>query len=169
MVWIPGRLELCAARSILPAIFIGRERTRMDLGKAASTMDKQVVEKVDETDVSLGQEKLSVRDAYATPAVDIYETPKQLVLLVDVPGVEPENVEIDLKHNSISILAKVSEQERGRVLLDEYRAADFFRAFGITELVDYAGVQASLEDGVLKIVLPKSQRLASRKIMVSCD
>ncbi len=132
-------------------------------------MDEQVVEEVDETEVSLAPKELSPEGAYTTPAVDIYETPKQLVLLVDLPGVEPENVEIDLKHNSISILAKVSEQERGRVLLDEYRAADFFRAFGITELVDYAGVQASLEDGVLKVILPKSQRMVSRKIVVSCD
>ena len=132
-------------------------------------MDEQVVEAADGTEVSLAPKQLSLEGAYTTPAVDIYETPKQLVLLVDLPGVEPENVEIDLKRNSISILAKVSEQEGGQVLLDEYRAADFFRAFGITELVDYTRVQASLEDGVLKIVLPKAQRVVSRKIPISCE
>jgi HSP20 family protein len=132
-------------------------------------MNEEVVEEPDEAELSLAQKELSPGGAYTTPAADIYETPKQLVILVDLPGVEPENVEIDLKRSSISIRAKVSEQEGGRVLMDEYRAADFFRAFGITELVDYTRVQASLEDGVLKVVLPKAQRMVSRKITVSCE
>lgn len=132
-------------------------------------MSKQEVEAKDQIEVSLGNKELTPDGAYVTPAVDIYETSKQLVLLMDLPGVEAENVEIDLKHNIVSIHGRVSEHVDGKVLAHEYQAKDFFRSFGISESVDYAGVQAFLADGVLRIVFPKAQRMVSRKIPICCE
>jgi HSP20 family protein len=132
-------------------------------------MSEQEVEAKDRIEVSLGTKEMPHEGAYVTPAVDIYETPKQLVLVMDLPGVEAENLEIDLKRNVVSILGKVSEQMDGTVLANEYRVQDFFRSFGLTESVDYAGVQAFLADGVLQVVFPKAQKIVSRKIPICCE
>jgi HSP20 family protein len=132
-------------------------------------MSEQEVEAKDQVEVSLGKREITMDGAYVTPAVDIYETPKQLVLVMDLPGVEAGNLEIDLKRNVVSIRGKVSEQMDGKVLSQEYHVKDFFRSFGLTDSVDYAGVQAFLSDGVLQIVFPKARKIVSRKIPICCE
>lgn len=132
-------------------------------------MDKQEIEAKDQVELSLGKKELSREGAYVTPAVDIYETSKQLVLVMDLPGVEAEDVEIDLRHGVLSIRGRVSEQAHGKMLADEYQVTDFFRSFRITDSVDYAGVQAFLADGVLRVVLPKTRKIVSREIPICCE
>ncbi len=106
----------------------------------------------------------------STPAVDIYECEQDLVILIDLPGVEPDGVEIELAGNILSVLGKASRDDgRGRLLFSEYHSRDYFRAFVMTELVDTSEVSAALADGVLKITLPKVNKAASRRIPISAD
>lgn len=106
---------------------------------------------------------------YFTPAVDIYETEKELVLLADMPGIDPDDVDIDVKEDRLSIIGRLSwaENEDGTALLAEYRTGDYFRTFTLTDLVDRGGINASLKDGVLTIILPKAPRAVPRKIPIT--
>ncbi len=107
---------------------------------------------------------------YFSPAVDIFDTEKELVLLADMPGVDAEHVEIDLRDNVLSIVGKIwSESEKGDFLLREYRTGNYFRTFRITEVVDQSKITASMSDGVLKLMLPKVAKAVPRKIPISAE
>jgi HSP20 family protein len=104
----------------------------------------------------------------STPAVDICESEHDLVILIDLPGVNPDGLEIKVTGNILSVLGKASQDEsEGRAILREYEAHDYFRAFIVTEELDTHGLSASLLDGVLRIVLPKINKTLSRRIPIS--
>ena len=105
--------------------------------------------------------------SYFTPAVDIYETSKELVMLVDMPGVRSEDVEIDVNNDVLTIVGKVAHgTDDSRELLTEYRTGGYFRSFRITEVVDQTGISAAISDGVLTVTLPKAERAVQRKIPI---
>lgn len=104
----------------------------------------------------------------STPATDICESEQDVVILIDLPGVEPDGVEIELAGHILSVLGKASrDDDRGRLLFSEYHSHDYFRAFVMTETLDTSDVSAALVDGVLKITLPKVTKAASRRIPIS--
>lgn len=105
---------------------------------------------------------------YFSPAVDIFDTEKELVLLADMPGVSAENIEIDLRDDTLTILGRVPPATgEGQVLLSEYKTGNYFRTFRITEIVDRAKITAAISDGVLKLVLPKVEKAVPRKIPIA--
>ena len=104
----------------------------------------------------------------SAPAVDIYESEQDLVIIVDLPGVQPDGVELELAGNILSVHGKASRDEvGGRLLLSEYHSHDYFRSFVMTESVNASDVSAELADGILKIRLPKVNKEALRRILIS--
>lgn len=105
---------------------------------------------------------------YFTPAVDIYESEKDLTLVVDMPGVSGENVDIELKDDILSIEGKLSTSPPlGELLLTEYRTGNYFRTFRITDVIDRSKIAASMTDGVLQLTLPKAEKAVPRKIPIT--
>ena len=77
----------------------------------------------------------------STPAVDICESEQDLVILIDLPGVDPDGLEIEVTGNILSVLGKASRDEgEGRAILREYETHDYFRAFIVTEELDTHGL-----------------------------
>ena len=112
--------------------------------------------------------ELTREGVYFSPAVDIYDSETELVLLADMPGVSPDQVEIDLRENILTIVGKVPEETGDRqALLTEYRSGNYFRTFRISEIVDQSKITASVADGVLRLVLPKVQKAVPRKITIT--
>ncbi len=112
--------------------------------------------------------ELTREGLYFTPAVDIYETPNELVVLADMPGVRVEDLDIDLKDDTLSIIGKVPDPEQAECfLLNEYRTGSYFRSFRLTDAVDQGRISAALADGVLKLKLPKAAKAVPRKIPIS--
>ena len=102
-----------------------------------------------------------------TPAVDIYETREGLVLIADVPGVNKENVEIDLKEDRLTIHGVVTVEMPGeKDLIREYGVGDFRREFTVPRAIDREKIVANMKNGVLTVVLPKMDALKPRKIEV---
>lgn len=101
------------------------------------------------------------------PAVDIFETEHDLTLLADMPGVPIGSIDIDLDGEQLTIRGAVPQQEsEGRLLLREYAVGDFYRQFTLSNDIDREKIQASMKDGVLKLVLPKAEAAKPRKITV---
>ena len=101
------------------------------------------------------------------PPVDIYESQNALTLLADMPGVPIENIDIDLDSDQLTIRGKISEtEENGKVIFREYAAGDYYRQFTLSSDIDREKIQASMKDGVLKLVLPKGEAAKPRKIAV---
>ncbi len=106
--------------------------------------------------------------SYFTPAVDIYETGDEIVLLADMPGVEPGDLDVDLNDDELTIVGRVGAvDDEGVELLSEYRVGSYYRTFRISDAVDRAGIKAVLSDGVLSLALPKAAKAVPRKIPIS--
>lgn len=105
--------------------------------------------------------------AFATPAADIFETADHLTIFIDLPGVSPENVDLDFQDDILSIWARKDKtDDSGDFLLHEYDSGDYFRNFCIGFEIDTERARASLGDGVLMIVLPKFSKGSRRVIRV---
>ena len=104
------------------------------------------------------------------PAVDIYESENEIVLLADMPGVAPGEVDVDLRDNQLTLLGKVSLEERQeRVLLQEYGVGDFYRQFTLSSRIDQGKIEASMKDGVLTLTLPKAEVAKPKKVVVKAS
>ncbi|MGQ9485254.1 MAG: Hsp20/alpha crystallin family protein [Desulfosoma sp.] len=101
------------------------------------------------------------------PAVDIYETEEALTLVADMPGVSPENVDIDIRDDQLTIRGTVTLEGEGEtVLLREYGVGDYFRQFTLGRIIDQSKIEAAMKNGVLTLTLPKVDKARPRKVEV---
>lgn len=103
-----------------------------------------------------------------TPAVDIFETDKEITLLADIPGVKVEDLIIDLHENVLTLDASVKSPEGGDEVdvFREFRTGKYYRQFTMSEIIDQAKIKADLKDGVLRLELPKVESATPRRIAV---
>jgi HSP20 family protein len=102
------------------------------------------------------------------PAVDIVEFPEELRVMADVPGANPEGIDINFEKGVLIIHAKVEPRgsEETDYLLREYGVGDYYRVFTVSENIDARRIGADYADGVLTLHLPKSEKVQPRKIEV---
>jgi HSP20 family protein len=103
-----------------------------------------------------------------TPAVDIFETEKEITLLADMPGVKAGDLKIDLNENLLTLDSEVRAPEGDSEVdvMREYRTGKFYRQFTLSQLIDQAKINAELKDGVLRLKLPKVEAARPRQIKV---
>ena len=104
-----------------------------------------------------------------TPEVDIFENEQQINLLADMPGVAPNDVKIDLNDGVSSISGEVQpfEGKDESDVLIEFEIGRYYRQFTLSEVVDQSKIAAKLEDGVLRLTLPKAKKAIPRQIAVA--
>lgn len=101
------------------------------------------------------------------PRVDIYEQDDHTILLADMPGADENSIDITLEKNILTIRGYVDEPMEGYGLAyGEYGLGDYERTFALSDEVDRNKIQASMKDGVLRLVLPKAEEARARKIAV---
>jgi HSP20 family protein len=105
------------------------------------------------------------------PAVDIIENEKELVVLADMPGVDSKNVDIDLKDNQLTIIGRIDsiEDEKEVSSYKEFNWGDYFRLFTLSDIIDQGKITAKMDNGVLRLVLPKVEKAKPQKIKVTSD
>ena len=104
---------------------------------------------------------------YVAPEVNIFETKEGYVLEAEMPGVNKEGLEITLEGNEITIVGhRKNEVVSGNPLFRERTLADYRRVFELDPAIDTAKISAKMEQGVLNLTLPKSERVKPRKITV---
>jgi HSP20 family protein len=102
-----------------------------------------------------------------TPLVDIMDTDRESLLLADLPGVKPEDVDVRFENGELIIDGRCPPRHQGaNYLLSEYGVGDFYRAFTISEQIDWQKISAELKNGVLTVHLPKAETVKPRKITV---
>lgn len=108
------------------------------------------------------------REDYVAPEVNIFETKDGYVLEAEMPGVSKDGLEITLEGNEITIIGRRNpETASGETLYRERTMSDFRRVFELDPAIDTAKVSARMEQGVLTLTLPKSERVKPRKITVA--
>jgi HSP20 family protein len=102
-------------------------------------------------------------------ATDIYVTDAGLVLVLDMPGVDKDSVNITLDKRVLMVIGRSARHAPSDFSLvhAEYRDGAFERSFTISEAVDGDRISASMQHGVLKLLLPKAQAARARRIPVS--
>lgn len=102
------------------------------------------------------------------PNVDIIEQKDELVLLADMPGVKPGDIEISFEDGEISVHGRVTSRYTGAkdFLLTEFGIGDYYRTFRVSEQIDSTKIHAEYNNGVLTLHLPKVEQLKPRKIAV---
>jgi HSP20 family molecular chaperone IbpA len=103
------------------------------------------------------------------PAVDILENEKELIVLADMPGVESKSVEVDLKDNQLTIIGRIDplEDEKEISLYKEFNWGDYFRQFTLSDIIDQGKITAKMDNGVLRLTLPKVEKAKPQKIKVT--
>ncbi len=104
-------------------------------------------------------EKAEKRKKIYVPAVDIFENNENYVLFAEIPGSAENDVEITLEKNVLMIYATVNEEipEGYRLFYSEYGLGDYKRSFELNSEIDQEKIEASVKNGVLKLILPKVQ------------
>jgi HSP20 family protein len=103
------------------------------------------------------------------PSVDIVEQENELLLVADIPGVKPDDLDIQYEGGELAIHGKVQprqESEQTNYMLREYGIGDFYRVFQVGESIDSSKIEAEVKDGVLTLHLPKTEQAVPRKITV---
>lgn len=105
---------------------------------------------------------------FYVPNADIYETADGLTVVMEVPGVEKQNLDISLENDVLRIEGRIdfSRYEGYEPLYSEYNVGHYARAFTISSKVDTDRISAELEDGVLTLRLGRSKEAAPRKIAI---
>ena len=102
-----------------------------------------------------------------TPRADVLETPEELVLLLDLPGVKPGNLELDYERGELTVHGRwLPPQQEGRSLLAECPGGDYHRVFLLGQEVDASDICAELKGGVLTVHLPKVEGARPRRVPV---
>lgn len=102
-----------------------------------------------------------------TPPVDIFETENGLVVVADLPGVEKDQIDVNVEKNVLTLKAKPKQQLTESIARQEYQLLPFFRQFQLSDAVDQSKISAEMKYGVLTIHLPKVAEQQPRKIAVN--
>lgn len=102
-------------------------------------------------------------------AVDMYETNDNLVVKASVPGIKPEQLDVTVQGETLTIKGEAQEEqerEQGRYHVRERRQGSFSRTLALPFPIQSDKVQATFEDGVLTLTLPKAEEIKPRNIKV---
>jgi HSP20 family protein len=104
--------------------------------------------------------------------VDIAETADEFVVKAELPGMKPEEIEITVADNQVTLKGKRTEarEEKGvNYIRSERRLGSFYRSFALSAPVDDARVTATYRDGVLEVHLPKSEGVKPKQIRIQSE
>ena len=103
-----------------------------------------------------------------TPDVDIFETEQEITLLADIPGVKPEDMNIDLREDVLTLTGQIFSEAGPdeESLLAEYETGTYYRQFTLSEVIDQSKIDAQLNNGVLRLRLPKVEKATPRRIEI---
>ena len=103
-------------------------------------------------------------------ALDIYETENEFIIQSTVAGVKPEDLDISIDGDLVSIRGsrkKPAEEGRGKYIYQECYWGDFSREIILPEEVDETGTEATIKNGVFILKIPKANKSQRKKIEVS--
>jgi HSP20 family protein len=105
-------------------------------------------------------------------SVDLYETPEAYVLKAALPGMKPDDIQIDATAGMVTIKGEYKEEKETKTesyLRKELRTGSFNRAFELPLSIDSTKVEAKFKDGMLEVTLPKAEIVKPKQIKVKVE
>ena len=101
------------------------------------------------------------------PRVDIYENEQEVLLVADLPGVAPGNIDLRYERGELALYGKRDVRPHtGQEILEEAQECDFYRVFQLHESIDAAKIDADYKEGVLTVHLPKDEAIKPKLVTV---
>ena len=132
------------------------------------TINKAELGTIEKKEVQVKQESTIPGKRYI-PATDIVETDGELMLYMDMPGVEKDQIEVKLEKNVLVVDGQINSNPYSELkpLYTEYNIGHFTRRFELSNEIDQTRIGATIEEGVLKLTLPKVPEKQPRLIKVN--
>ena len=104
-----------------------------------------------------------------TPVADIFETEEALTVVLELPGVEKKDLDLNLENDLLRIEGRIDFSKYAGLdpLYSEYNVGHFARSFSLSSQIDAKRISAALEDGVLTLTLPKIEDARPRRIPIA--
>ena len=134
-------------------------------------MQDRMTRMFDETLSRIWKEEGMAREVWSPP-VDILERRDELVLNVDLPDVNQNEIDIKVDENTLMIRGArkfIKETSDETYIQIERPYGTFQRSFNLTRMIDQQKIRASYKDGVLRIVLPKREEIQPKQIPVETE
>jgi len=114
------------------------------------------------------KEEATVPARVFVPTADIYETEGALTVVMEMPGVDKGNVDINVHDGTLKVEGRLdfSKYEGLQPVYTEYNIGHYARSFNLSSKVDQNKIGAEMKDGVLSLVLPKVEEAKPRTIQV---
>ena len=114
-----------------------------------------------------GAERTRARPVYA-PRTDIFDADDGLVVLADMPGISPDGVDVTLERHVLTIRGRTEDSppQGFSPVYREYQPGDYERVFTLSEDIEAERIEASVKNGVLRLVLPKAGPAQTKRIQV---
>jgi HSP20 family protein len=130
----------------------------------ATTQELQVQKKreLDE------KEETTIAARVFLPNADIYETQDALTVILEMPGVEKDNVEVHVEEGVLNVAGRLdlSKYKGLQPLYTEYNIGHYSRSFRLSSKIDQSKIGAEMNDGVLSLTLPKVEEAKPQTIKV---
>jgi len=107
----------------------------------------------------------------AAPALDVYQTPDEVVVKAALPEVKPEDINIDITSNTLTInvetkIEKEAENKKENYLYQERRYGTFSRSLVLPNSLQTDKAEADMESGILTLTIPKTEEVKPKTIKV---
>lgn len=106
------------------------------------------------------------QERFLRPRSNICANQDEVILSLEMPGVEKQDIELNIENNELSILGRRKHRDAGRYLIRERVQGDFLAVYTLDETIDQEKVDAVLEDGVLTVTLHVKEAVKPRKIQI---
>ena len=102
------------------------------------------------------------------PTTDIFENQDALTMVLEMPGVDRENINVSVENGVLTVEGKInfSKYEGLQPVYSEYNIGPYRRTFRISSRIDKDRIRAEMRDGVITLVLPKAEEAKPRRIEV---
>jgi HSP20 family protein len=129
--------------------------------------DRQELQVQQKREVDKGQEATMPMRAFM-PNADIFETEDALTVVLEMPGVDSDHIDISVDNGMLTVEGKIDfgKYEGLQPVYSEYNIGPYRRSFRISNRIDQNKISAEMRDGVIKLVLPKAEEAKPRRIEV---
>jgi len=103
------------------------------------------------------------------PVTDIFETDQALTVVLEMPGVGKDAVDVSVEDDILTIDGRIdySKYEGLQPVYTEYNVGHYTRSFQLSSKIEQGNISAELKDGVMTLVLPKAEKAQPRKIKIN--
>ena len=102
------------------------------------------------------------------PSADIFETEPALTVVLEMPGVDKNNVDVNIEDGILTVQGRLdfAKYEGLQPIYTEYNIGHYRRSFSLSQKIEQTKISAEMADGVLTLVLPKAEEAKPRRIAI---